>query len=250
MVRRPVHRDCQIRGQRRHGSGGIPIWPSVNRDVQPEPAWRTRGIGWPQWAWQPHISLRAESAPGRRRSRLWLWAGAAGLAVVVVLAAVGYIVLGGSGPAHALVTPDKIGAYVRRPQLEQQMNARDLQAQVTARSGGEVSHVVYAVYEDSTGGSGSSGPVLFIGGNLSGVSPTSFIASFTNEFKGAQSTSAGSMGGRAACVSAEANAAGSVALCIWADSDTFGVFASPTMGTGQLAALMRSIRPHVERPAK
>jgi hypothetical protein len=181
---------------------------------------------------------------------VWLWAGGAGLAVIVVLAAVGFVVLGRSGPAHALVTPDKIGAYVRRPQLEQQMNARDLQTQVTARSGGDISHVVSAVYEHNAGTSGTSGPVLFIGGNLSGTSPASFIVSFTHEFKGAQNISAGSMGGQAACVSAQSNAAGSVALCIWADSDTFGVLTSPTMGTGQLAALMRSIRPHVERPAK
>jgi hypothetical protein len=170
--------------------------------------------------------------------------------VIVVLAAVGFFVLGRSGPAHALVTPEKIGGYLRRPQLEQQMNARDLQTQVTARSGGEISHVVSAVYEENGGTSGSSGPVLFIGGNLSATSPAGFIASFTREFKGAKNASAGSMGGQAACVSAQSNAAGSVALCIWADRDTFGVLTSPTMGTGQLAALMRSMRPHVERPAK
>lgn len=181
---------------------------------------------------------------------MWLWAGVAGLAMIAVVAVVGLFVLGGSSPGHVLVTPNKIGAYVRRPQLEQQMNAQDLQQQVTAKSGGEVSHVAYAVYEDNAGVAGSLGPILFIGGNLSGVSPSGFIASFTNEFKGARSTSAGSMGGQAACVSADANAAASVAMCIWADNDTFGVLASPTMGTAQLAARMLAIRPHVERPAK
>lgn len=181
---------------------------------------------------------------------MWLWAGVAGLAVVVLVAAVGYFVLGSKGPAHVLVTPSKIGVYVRRPQLEQQMNGKELQQQVTAKSGGQVSHVVYAVYEDNAGVSGSSGPILLIGGNLSGVSPSGFIASFTQEFKGAQNTSAGSMGGQAACVSAAANAAASVAMCIWADSDTFGVLASPTMGTAELAARMLAIRPHVEVTAK
>ena len=45
-------------------------------------------------------------------------------------------------------------------------------------------------------------------------------------------------------------AAGSVALCTWADGDTFGVVASPTMNLTQLAAQMRAIRPGVEQSAK
>jgi hypothetical protein len=174
----------------------------------------------------------------------------AGLAVVVLVAALGLFVLGGKGPAHVLVTPSKIGGYLRRPQLEQQMNGKELQQQVIAKSGGQVSHVVYAVYQDNAGVSGSSGPILLIGGNLSGVSPGAFIASFTKEFKGAQNAGAGSMGGQAACVSAQANAAASVAMCIWADSDTFGVLASPTMGSAELAVRMLAIRPHVEVVAK
>ena len=73
--------------------------------------------------------------------------------------------------------------------------------------------------------------------------------SFTEQFKGARSTGAGRMGGRAACVSARANVAGKVALCTWADSDTFGLVASPTMDAVQLGAQMRTIRPSVEHPA-
>ena len=157
-----------------------------------------------------------------------------------------------SGPLHTLVTPSKLGSYVRRPQLEKQMNAKQLQQQVIAKSAGQASHVVSAVYENSAGVSGSAPPqiILFIGGNLTGVSPSGFITSFTNQFKGAQTTSAGSLGGRAACVNAQGSAAGSVALCTWADSDTFGVVASPTMGQAQLAAQMRAIRPEVERSAR
>jgi hypothetical protein len=41
-----------------------------------------------------------------------------------------------------------------------------------------------------------------------------------------------------------------VALCTWADSDTFGVVASQTMPISQLAVQMRAIRPGVERPAR
>ena len=186
------------------------------------------------------------------RSRVWLLAGAAGLATVVAVVALGALLLGGSGPAHALVTPAKLGAYVRKPQLEQQMHAQDLQQQVVAKSAGQASDVVSAVYEDSSAGAGGTSPqvILFIGGHLSGVSPSGFITSFTDQFKGAQSTGAGSMGGQAACISAQANVAGSVAVCTWADNDTFGVVASPTMDALQLGAQMRVIRPGVEHAAQ
>jgi hypothetical protein len=179
-------------------------------------------------------------------------AGAAGLVTVVAVVALGALLLGGSGPAHALVTPAKLGAYVRKPQLEQQMHAQDLQQQVVAKSAGQASDVVSAVYEDSSAGVGGTSPqvILFIGGHLSGVSPSGFITSFTDQFKGAQSTGAGSMGGQAACISAQANVAGSVAVCTWADNDTFGVVASPTMDALQLGAQMRVIRPGVEHAAQ
>ena len=156
------------------------------------------------------------------------------------------------GRTHVLVAPSRLASYVRRPQLEQQMNARALQQQVIAKSAGQASHVVSAVYENSAGVSGSAPPqiFLFIGGNLAGVSPAGFISGFTGQFKGAQAASPGSLGGQAACVNARGSAAGSVALCTWADGDTFGVVASPTMGLSQLAAQMRAIRPSVERLAR
>jgi hypothetical protein len=181
-----------------------------------------------------------------------LWAGAAGLVVGVVVVAAGALLLGSSGPAHALTTPAQLGTYVRKPQLEQQMNAKNLQQQVVTRSAGQASHVVDAVYEDSSPSGGGTSPqvFLFIGGHLSGVSPSGFIASFTRQFTGASSTSAGSMGGQAACVNAQASVAGSVALCTWADNDTFGLVASPTMNAAQLGAQMRAIRPQVEHAAR
>jgi hypothetical protein len=187
-----------------------------------------------------------------KRSRIWLLAGAAGLAVGVVVVTVGALLLGGSGPAHALVTPAKIGVYVRKPQLEQQMNAKELQQQVVAKSAGQASDVVDAVYEANSDAAGGTSPqvILFIGGHLSGASPVGFITSFTGQFKGAHSTGAGSMGGQAACVNAQANVAGSVALCTWADNDTFGLVASPTMDAAQLGAQMRTIRPDVEHVSK
>ena len=176
-------------------------------------------------------------------------------AAVVAAGAVGAtaFLMRGSGLTHTLVAPDKLGSYVRRPQLERQMNAKALQEQVVSKSAGQASHVVSAVYENSAGVSGAAPPqfFLFIGGNLAGESPTGFITSFTQQFKGAQNTSAGSLGGRAACVIAQGSGgSGPVSLCTWADSDTFGVVASPTMGLSQLAVQMRAIRPAVELSAK
>lgn len=187
-----------------------------------------------------------------RGSRVWLWVTGGALAVGAAAVTIAALVLGGSKPVHALVTPARLGAFVRRPQLEQQMHAKDLQQQVVARSAGQASHVVDAVYEDNSGVAGGTGPqvILFIGGNLSGASPSGYIASFTRQLKGVQHTSAGSLGGQAACVNAQANVAGSVALCTWADNDTFGVVASPTMDAAQLGAQMRTIRPLVEHSAR
>ncbi len=188
---------------------------------------------------------------GLSRSRIWLWAGAAGLVVVISLVVAWTLLLGHSRPSHVLVTPARLGAYVRSPQLEQQMGARNLQQQVISKSGGQASHVIYAVYQNNAAASGGSPQViLFIGGHLSGVSPSGFISSFSTQFKGARSTSPGSMGGSAACVNANANVTGQVALCTWADNDTFGVVASPTMSAAQLAAQMRVIRPQVEHAAR
>jgi len=151
------------------------------------------------------------------------------------------------------MTPSKLGSLVRRPQLEQQMNAGQLQQQVISKSAGQASHVVSAVYENSAGVAGTSAPkiILFIGGNLSQVTPSGFITSFTNQFKGAQAVSAGSLGGLASCVDAGSSAAGgNVALCAWADNDTFGVVASPSMDVQHLSAQLLVVRPAVEHLAK
>jgi hypothetical protein len=197
---------------------------------------------------RPPRMARPGRRSGRRRGRRMLMIGA-GLAVLVGGAAVAAESgLFGSGPHHVLVTPDKLGSYVRRPQLEKQMNASQLQRQVIAKSAGQASHVVSAVYEEGTGAASTKTPqmILLIGGNLSGVSPAGFIESFTQQSKGAFGTSAGSLGGSAACVNAQASVPGSVALCTWADNDTFGVVASPTMSASRLAAQLRAIRPLVE----
>ena len=198
-------------------------------------------------------AARSGRRPRGRHGRRNLIIGA-GLAVVLAGGAAAVVESGllSSGPAHVLVTPGKLGAYIRRPQLEKQMNASQLQREVIAKSAGQASHVISAVYEDGTSASSAKAPqmILFIGGNLSGVSPGGFIASFTQQSKGAFQTSPGALGGSAACVNAQASVPGSVALCTWADNDKFGVVASPTMSATRLATQLRAIRPLVEHVVK
>ncbi len=85
--------------------------------------------------------------------------------------------------------------------------------------------------------------MLFIGGNLSGSSASSFISSFMSDVPGATSTSAGPLGGDAACIP---STGGNPAECAWADNDTFGLVASPTLGTAALASEMRQMRLQIE----
>ena len=195
---------------------------------------------------------RSGGRSGRRRLRFWLLTVATGVAVAVAAPAATTVLRHGTARSHVLVIPDKLGSFVRRPQLEQQMNISQLQQQVIAKSGGQASHVVSAVSENSAGvsGTGQAQIILFIGGNLTGVSPSGFISGFTTQFKGAQTASAGSMGGSASCVNAQPGSTGGVALCIWADNDTFGVVASPTMTSAQLSEQMRAVRPTLEHTSK
>jgi hypothetical protein len=87
---------------------------------------------------------------------------------------------------------------------------------------------------------------LFIGGNLSGSSASSFISSFVGRVPGAFTTATGSLGGSAACVP---SVSGRPAECAWADNDTFGLVASTTLSGEALASEMRQLRPQVEHRA-
>jgi hypothetical protein len=168
-------------------------------------------------------------------------------AVAIVAIVVTAFPSGPGGPAHSLVTPDRMGAFIRRPALEQQMNVGQLRKDVINMSSGQASHVVEAVYEAGTSTSGATPQIiLFIGGNLANASPTDSVTSFTQRFRGAQITSAGPLGGEAACVNATASQPGSVAMCTWFDNDSFGEVVSPTMNAATLAKTMRSIRPDLE----
>jgi hypothetical protein len=178
---------------------------------------------------------------------------AGGLAVALVATlVVGLRMYRSGGPQHVLTIPGQIGEYLRRPALEKQMDAGQLERQVIAKSAGQASHVVSAVYQNNAGVANGKTPqvILFLGGRLSGVSPSGFTASFTQHSAGAFPTSPGPLGGSAACVNAQASVPGSVALCTWADNDTFGVVASLTMNASALATQLRVIRPGVEHLAR
>jgi hypothetical protein len=152
------------------------------------------------------------------------------------------------GPAHTIATPPRVLSYTQAPALAQGMGATALRADIMKKGKGEASHVVDAVYEDNPQIGSTSSPliILFIGGNLSG-SESSFISSFSGMMPGAFATSAGSMGGQAACVP---GSAGRPAECAWADNDTFGLVASPTLSASALGAQMRSMRPLIEHVRK
>jgi len=169
-------------------------------------------------------------------------AAAAGAAVVVPG------MLRHPGPVHTISVPGKLLNYSLEPTLAKEMGAQALRADIVKKGNGEASHVVDAVYEDNSGAGTKAGPliILFIGGNLSG-SADSFISSFTGMLPGAVVIKPGSLGGEAACVP---GSAGHPSECAWADNDTFGLFASPTLSASALGAELRAMRPLVEHRGK
>ena len=56
---------------------------------------------------------------------------------------------------------------------------------------------------------------------------------------------AGSLGGKAACVTTTANKE-SVAMCVFFDNDSFGTLVSPTMSSAKLANTLDTVRPGIE----
>jgi hypothetical protein len=107
---------------------------------------------------------------------------------------------------------------------------------------GDVKNVVAAVYQRK-GGAGTQ-IVLFIGGNLAGsASASSLISAYMTRLHGAFTTSAGALGGQAACAPGSGNGP---AECAWADSDTFGVVVSAGLSSAALADEMRLMRPQIE----
>jgi hypothetical protein len=190
---------------------------------------------------------------GRRRGRSndhRLWLALAG--VVIAAAAVIFGILKfefppHSGPAHVIVAPATIGSYVRTVDAERQTNVAQLRDEVVKMSSGQAGRVVSAVYESGGSAAGSTEQtIMFIGGHLANAAPATSIASFTQRFADATVVSAGSLGGKAACVEEAPGTSDSVAMCVWFDNDSFGEIVSPTMNATSLANVMRTMRPSLE----
>jgi len=169
-----------------------------------------------------------------------------GSAIVVALAVAGFVVLRPQA-SHVISTPASLGGYVRQ---QANATAEDLRHRIVAAAGGAVKSVVAAVYRRTTGPGTTKAPqiVVFIGGNLAGgASADSLISAYISRLRGAVTTSAGQLGGQAACAP---GSAGGPAECAWADNDTFGVVVSATLNSAGLADVMRQIRPLVEHVAR
>jgi hypothetical protein len=169
-----------------------------------------------------------------------------GSVIVAALAVVGYVVLRPQA-SHVVSAPASLGGYVRQ---QANATANDLRHRIVAAAGGAVKNVVAAVYERTTGPGTNKAPqiVVFIGGNLAGgASADSLISAYMTRLRGAFTTSAGSLGGQAACAP---GSNGGPAECAWADNDTFGVVVSATLNSAGLADVMRQIRPQVEHVAR
>jgi hypothetical protein len=191
---------------------------------------------------------------GRRRGRSndhRLWLALLGVVVAAAAAIIGIVKFefpSHSGPAHYMVTPARIGSYLRTVDMEKQTKVNELRAEVIKMSSGQASNVQSAVYESGNSAAGSTEQiVMFIGGHLANAAPASSITSFTQKFAGATVVSAGSLGGRAACVEEAPGTSDSVAMCVWFDNDSFGEIVSPTMNATSLANVMRTMRPSLER---
>jgi hypothetical protein len=193
---------------------------------------------------------------GRRRGgsndhRLWLALG--GVVVVAAATITGIIKFefpSHGGPAHTMVTPDTIGTFVRTVDLERQTNVAQLRDEVITMSSGHASRVVSAVYESGNSAAGNDEQIImFIGGHLANAAPAASVASFTQKFGGAEVVSAGSLGGKAACVE-EGSSSDGVSMCAWFDNDSFGEIVSPTMNATALAKEMLTVRPSVEMVVK
>jgi hypothetical protein len=186
---------------------------------------------------------------GRRRGRsndhrLWLaLAGVVIAASAAITAIIKFEFPSHGGPVHTMVTPARIGTYLRTLDMEKQTDLAKLRDEVITMSAGQASDVKSAVYESGNSAAGSTEQIImFIGGHLANAAPATSIADFTQKFAGATVVSAGSLGGEAACVEESS----SVSMCVWFDNDSFGEIVSPTMNATSLASVMRTVRPDLE----
>jgi hypothetical protein len=196
----------------------------------------------------------ARRAIGKRRGRSgdrrqWM---ALGAIAVVAAGAIGgvlmkYVFAGPSGPAHQIVAPQTVDGFTRSANLEKQLDVAAEAKQVAAKSSGQASGVIPAVYQEGSLTPGSNTQMfMFVGGKLANANPAASIANFDQSYPGATSVSPGSLGGEAACTETHLNGQ-SASMCVWFDNDTFGTVVSPTMTTAKLATTMDTVRPSLEK---
>jgi hypothetical protein len=199
----------------------------------------------------------AKRRVGRRRggsNDRRLWFGLGGVIVLAAAAIAGIVKFEfptHSGPAHTMVTPAKVGNFTRTVDLERQAKVAELRNEVIKTGSGQASRVVSAVYESGNSAAGNTAQIImFLGGHLASADPAASIAGFTQKFAGAHLISAGSLGGKAACVQGGSSTSGSMSMCVWFDDDSFGGIVSPTMNASNLAGAMHTFRPAVELVAR
>jgi hypothetical protein len=149
---------------------------------------------------------------------------------------------------HWITVPTRLPGYVLEPTMIDSAGASTLRHELVASSGGEATHVLDGVYQNSASATGKAVPqiVVFVGGHLTGSS-SAFISSLTQALPGSFNIRPGSLHGLAACAPSRA---GRPAECVWADNDTFGVLVSPALTASALSAQLRQMRPYLEHVVK
>lgn len=179
-----------------------------------------------------------------------LWLVVLGVVIAVAAAITAFIkfeVPPHGGPVHAMQTPARIGSFARATDMESATHLAGLRNGVIQMSAGQASNVKSAVYESGNPAAGNAVQIImFIGGHLASAAPDTSITDFTQKFAGATAVSAGSLGGKAACVEEGATTSSQSSMCVWFDNDSFGEIVSPTMNATTLATVMRTIRPDLE----
>ncbi len=208
---------------------------------------------------QPAASRKASVSgrrTGRRRGRsgdhrLWLALVGVLLAAAAAIAAIiKFEFPSHSGPAHTMVTPAQIGTYQRTVNMERSTDLARLRDEVISMSAGQATHVVSAVYASGNSAAGGTEQIImFIGGHLANAAPATSIGDFIANHAGARVVTAGSLGGKAACVQEGAGTSNPVSMCVWFDNDSFGEIVSPTMNATALAKALLTVRPYLETVA-
>jgi hypothetical protein len=227
-----------------------PQAPLPPRDPTPEP-----DTLYPQGMYlDPTFAESFGRPPKKSRTGLIVGLVLAGAAVLLAFAVAAALVIAHQNrTTREILTPQTAGGLTRDLQQESALADRLAQAEQGFRQGafGTIESLRSAVYDKSRSGAGSpSGPIVFLGASVKAKGgPDDFVHGF--------STSAASRGFNVTQVDAGADARGVCAqsrtsvvitICAWATDDSMGELLPTVQGwdTGNLAGLMREMRPDVE----